>query len=528
MRISLIIFLMITTFLSADYDAKSSYSVDELIRSTVKTHPNIKIYEQLLRGSTARVNGAMWSYFPTPRASAYRTDKGVEGLTLAVSQPIWTGGKLNAKHNSAVASEKASRFELRENAYILIETLIGTIESYLNAKGSVKALQDGLDELNDLRAMLERRIAAGVSSRADLELLKSRIYQAESDLSSAKSTMSSALSQMELLTSKHFSENIDIYSNKQKEMLSPVNYYVDRMEQTHPALRKLEAQVETAKADKSVAKAAIWPDVSVVVEKRTAGTDPFDTGYNSDTAVYLSVNASPGAGLSALSGIQEAEAKVMKLIYEKESKQRDLTDKIHFAYNDYTAALIRQKSQKSTIDASSNVLASYKRLFLAGKKQWLDLVNTSRELTNSKIAYAQLNSVLISSSYTLDLLAGNIDVMGGVLGDDYARPESPDMLQAKNKKEPENITINEINKIEKFYIQIGSKEDTQESDVAQRAEKAGYKSMAFHYDTYTRLLIGPYEDKAEMYDDLKVVRAEVDKNALPVKMKEKNTLEQKQ
>ena len=341
-----------------------------------------------------------------------------------------------------------------------MQTLIGTIKSYLEAKGSVKSLKDGLDELNDLRAMLERRIKAGVSSRADLELLKSRIYQAESDLNYARSTMNSALSQMELLTNKHFAENIDIYSSRQKEMLSPVNYYVDKMVETHPALRKIEAQVENAKAEKSAAKAAIWPDLSVVVEKRTAGTDPFDTGYNNDTSVYLSLSASPGAGLSAYSGVQEAEAKVMKLVYEKESKQRDLTDAIRFAYNDYTSALYRLKSQKSNIDASTKVMASYKRLFLAGKKQWLDMVNTSRELTNTKMAYSQLNSVLISSGYTLELLSGNIDVRGGILGGNASSSKSSEILRAENKAPLENTDV--IKTKDEYYIQIESAENKDE------------------------------------------------------------------
>jgi hypothetical protein len=333
--------------------------------------------------------------------------------------------------------------------------------------------------------------------------------------------MSSALSQMELLTSKRFGENIDIYSNRQKEMLSPANYYVDKMIETHPALRKIEAEVETAKAEKSVAKAAIWPDLSVVVEKRTAGTDPFDTTNDNDTAVYLSLSASPGAGLSAYSGVQEAEAKVMKLIYEKESKERDLSDSIRFAYNDYTSALYRLKSQKSNIDASSNVMASYKRLFLAGKKQWLDIVNTSRELTNTKIAYSQLNSVLISSGYTLELLAGNIDVMGGMVGENISSSKSSKIIQAENKASQEDAFT--IKARDEYYIEITSQEDEKNSAIIKKAQEVGYKINIVG----KRLVIGPYLDKKELFDDLKIVKTEVDNSAQSIKFKDKNILEQK-
>ena len=75
----------------------------------------------------------------------------------------------------------------------------------------------------------------------------------------------------------------------------------------------------------------------------------------------------------------------------------------------YHSAFDRIGSTKKSIEASQKVLASYKRLFIAGKRQWLDLVNTSRELTQYHIGLATLRASLITSSYRLALQTGNID-----------------------------------------------------------------------------------------------------------------------
>ena len=61
------------------------------------------------------------------------------------------------------------------------------------------------------------------------------------------------------------------------------------------------------------------------------------------------------------------------------------------------------------IESSEKVLDSYKRLFIAGKRQWLDLVNASREVTQNYISLATLRAMLISSSYRLAVQAGKID-----------------------------------------------------------------------------------------------------------------------
>ena len=45
-----------------------------------------------------------------------------------------------------------------------------------------------------------------------------------------------------------------------------------------------------------------------------------------------------------------------------------------------------------------------KRLFITGKRQWLDLVNASREVTQSQISLATLRAVFVTSAYSYNFV----------------------------------------------------------------------------------------------------------------------------
>lgn len=123
----------------------SQHLISDFITMMFDTHPNIKMYQQMIKGAEASVDGAMWSYFPTPTLGTNYTTKNIDGTTIAIEQPLWTGGKLDAAYDMAIANKDASQFSLKENGYLLVETLLNTIQTYLKAKEDLVALHNGKD-----------------------------------------------------------------------------------------------------------------------------------------------------------------------------------------------------------------------------------------------------------------------------------------------------------------------------------------------------------------------------------------------
>ncbi len=71
-------------------------------------------------------------------------------------------------------------------------------------------------------------------------------------------------------------------------------------------------------------------------------------------------------------------------------------------------SLDRKRSIQRTIKASAEVLASYDRLFIAGKRNWLDVINAARELIQAQTTLAEAEALWIASRARLRLHVGEM------------------------------------------------------------------------------------------------------------------------
>lgn len=386
------------------------YSVETLMNSSFKTYPSIQASRYVIQGADASVDGAKWNYFPTPSVDVSQ-GSGRRGTTMRLDQPLWTGGKLDATMDIAQSRKNEAEFTLDETAYTLIDNLLRVLQNYVQADGSIHANEEGKKQLELFEQMLSRRIEAGVSSVADSELLRARLSQINADLVVAKSKQKTAKSQLELLIGSRLECGINFGNKNVLEQNTLIDEMTLQMISTHPTLKKLSEQIKTAEAEKAKAKAVIWPNVSLRAE-HTRGSMYTDQA-TTDNLVYVAVSMSPGAGLSALSSIQSAEARVLQVQSDRLTKERELSDALMRDYDEYHASIDRIDGIHKTIAASQNVLDSYSRLFIAGKRQWLDLVNSSRELTQNKLTLAELKATLVGSAYRLSLKNGEIKLGSG-------------------------------------------------------------------------------------------------------------------
>lgn len=420
MRIFIVIFLCFDLFgAKVVYLADNNISkdtpqctlkVNELVDSLLESHPNIQVSRQAIKNSDSQLQSSYWGYFPSPSIDVSQASNRRSTL-LRIDQPLWTGGKLDANVDIASSKLSESKNTLDESAYALTETLIRVLQNYLHADKNIVVLRDGKKQLEVFDAMLKKRIKAGASSRSDYNLIKSRISQVDTDLAVALNRRKTAFSQLESLIGKSISCDIN-FTNEipliQNESLEEIN---SQMLESHPTLKKLSSQIITAEAERNKAKAAIWPNVSLRAEHQAGSV--YSNQSSGDSVVYIALQASTGAGLSALSNIQSAEAMVLQARYEKISKEQEFANSLLSEFNDYHMSLEQINGLENTIDASQNVLKSYTRLFLAGKRQWLDLVNSSREVTQNKMSLADLEASLWGITYRLALKQGKIKLISG-------------------------------------------------------------------------------------------------------------------
>ena len=399
-----IILILTSTLWCAPNDANLS-TVDTLITRVLETHPKLSASRMQIKASKSGVDAAKWGYYPTPSLDL---GGGKNSSTLArLEQPLWAGGRIDATYDISLSKQHESEVALDENAYTLIDSLLQTLQNLTQARGRVRAISEGQKQLDDFNAMLNRRIEAGVSSLADEELIKARLAQINTDLTIAKIAERTACSQLRLITSQSdLSCTLDADRTPSPDTQRTSEEMIAQMLKTHPSMLKSTIQIQTAEYEKNKAKAVLWPTIALRAEYQKGSV--YTTYANENTIVYLSAQMTPGAGLSSLSGIEASEATIQQLKFNKLTLEQDLTQSLLRDIDDHRSALDRVQGTTLSIDASQKVLESYARLFLAGKRQWLDLVNSSREVTQNRISLEDLLATATISTYRLKLKTGEL------------------------------------------------------------------------------------------------------------------------
>lgn len=385
-----------------------------LLKQLITTHPSIMMSQEIIKGSKAKIDSAYWGFFPTPSVDVSARNGDNYTTVARLDQPVWTGGKITSKYDIAKSQELENLNGLKETSFKLIENYFAIIEKYTQAKSNIIELEIGLKNLEALEDMLKRRINSGISSSSDNQLLSARIQQTQSDLVLAKNKYKVSIMQLELILDEKISCDINL-SNIKILHSNKIEDTINRLLAFHPSITKADTQIQTAKYELENVKASIMPNLSLRAEHRRGDlySDDYDKDSSNQSVVYFTFTASTSSGLSALSDIEASKLRVSELKFKKQTVKKELIDSVLSDYNNYEIAKTRIKILKKSVLSANNVLESYKRLFIAGKKQWLNLVDASRELMNYKIqlANAQTNKNILA--YKLALKNGQIDLLNG-------------------------------------------------------------------------------------------------------------------
>lgn len=377
------------------------------------THPSVSMSKDIIKGAEYREDSAFWGYFPTPSVDVSAKDSDTYQTTLRLDQPIWTGGKLDSAYDRAKAEKNEAFQSYDENQYKLIEMYLNTLIEYMESTQKIKVLNENLKQFKSLMRMLDRMTVAGVLSKADKDLLDSRMSNVYSDLVITKAKLKVAKIKFEILVSEPI--NCDVMFEYQPIFTSEIKVerLVESIKEFHPTLKMLNEQISSAIAEVDGSKSKLWPTLSLRAEHRegslyTEIAEPADQNL-----VYFSLQVSPGAGLSSLSDISAAKINVSKMKYQKLTKEKELIDNLMADYISYISAKSSMEVVSDAVKSLKDVYESNKRLFLAQEKKWLDLVNSLSELNRQKIYYSKHLVAMKAYEYKIALQTGKIDLKTG-------------------------------------------------------------------------------------------------------------------
>ena len=93
---------------------------------------------------------------------------------------------------------------------------------------------------------------------------------------------------------------------------------------------------------------------------------------------------------------------------QQEGALKELDERLLQDWHDYAALRLRLPDLDSVQAAARELTESSKRLFVTGRKSWLDLQNAVREQLQAELAQAEAQALMFALQYRLALHAGQV------------------------------------------------------------------------------------------------------------------------
>ena len=407
----------------AQADDKLRLDLHDLLSLAVDSHPSVQSQLSLLGAAEEAVNSALWQYYPTPSVSVQNTlnPQTVAGFSgdsrvtvLALTQPLWTGGRIEAGVDKAQAYAQGASASLAETKQQLAIRVVQAYGDWLSAYRKRLAYQVGLAQHVRLKDQVVRRIHEGQAAASDLALAQGRLSSLEADLALASTQEEVSLARLsQLLGQPVVSHSLTRSLSNPLPVSLSISDLLAQAQSFAPALIRARSNVQVQQSAIQEARSANLPEVSLRLE-RQHGNFSF-LGSPSQTRGFVTLSSKLGAGLSTFAAVNETVQRHAAALSELEAQQRNLAEQVMTDHALLVTSQSRRQALQSSADLADEVLASWDRQYLAGRKSWQDLMNSAREQVQVRAQLADLEGTQLVASWRLALITGQLAKRTGQL-----------------------------------------------------------------------------------------------------------------
>ena len=383
--------------------------LEQLMSSALSSHPSSRAQALQLESSQAGLEGARWQFYPTPsvaveKANSSPTDIAYQGddtvTTLRLQQPLWTGGRLTAGVQKAKANLALNQALLAEVRQQLALRVLQNYGDWLGAYLKNIANQKSMATHSRLRAQVARRIEMGVSSDSDLVLAVARIESLASDISVTTTQQEIALARLGQMLGQPVDANALRAAIAAPYWInSDLQQLIDQTVADSPAVMKAQAQAALQESMMAERRSDFYPEVYLRAELQH-GNYAY-RNMSDESRIFIGLSSHFGAGLSSSSGVAAASAQYQAALAEVETQTRSISEQVLADHALAASSKSRLSALQVSLRATKDVSESYDRQFLAGRKTWLDVMNAARELAQTEIQLADIESTQVVVTWRL-------------------------------------------------------------------------------------------------------------------------------
>jgi adhesin transport system outer membrane protein len=399
-----------------DRMAASPINYRHYLAVVVTQHPSVQSAQNQLESARQDVEGAKWQFLPTPSIGAEKSSKSSNGFSdtrttfARLQQPIWTGGRLTAQLDKAQAQETIASLTLAEQRLTLAQRWLQLWAETQAAELKVQAFADSEEQHRKYVQQVQSRAQEGQAPRSDTQLSLTRLAAVQAELEQARSQKRQAISRLEQLygaplpvNAIRWTASLPSQNAMAGGLRRPASDWISLVQDQHPSLQKAAAVTRTVQADLELSKAKTFPELYVRGEISDGDIS------KSTRQIYIGMTSSFGAGLSNLSTIAAAQAKLNAQEHEIETRRRDIADQVQADIQSLESQSQRLQYLEQAYTSAQEYLQASERQFAAGRKSWQELMNTAREKAQNMAQLADAKSLHWLAQQRLNLLSMGVD-----------------------------------------------------------------------------------------------------------------------
>ena len=382
--------------------AAASLNLSETLRLAASHHPSIQAKQAELLAAQGDLESARWSRFPTLSTEATAAGGRPQGALL-IQQPLWAGGKIDAQNRLAQAQVTLAEAGLQETRISMMQQAGQQFFEVVRWQKRLDVARKNEQEHRKLMDLIERRVVAEISPQTDQVLASARLQQAVNERIQFQRGLQTAQLALQQLV-----------GDVPLSLEAPSVLVWQRLEEgaaveaskAHSAeLLRWRTQQEVAQAQIDMAQAGLFPTLALAHRRNLGRSD----NTTESQRTYLSLQFTPGPGLSARSAAAAARARLETSVQNASAFERQLEQQVRTALADLQALTQQMAPTRLLVAATEDVVASYLRQYQIGKKNWLDVLNALRESAQATYSAVDVQANTESLQLRLMLLTGQLN-----------------------------------------------------------------------------------------------------------------------
>jgi adhesin transport system outer membrane protein len=380
------------------------------LQATLEHNPAVKGKQAEVNAKGYNVDSAKARRYPALSVQANNLTDNIDQGILRLDQPLWAFGKIDTAIEQAQANVIADQLQLLQVKRQLLEE---TAVAYANIDGirqrELIAKKNNVEH-ERLHQRISRRNEGQLASETDVRLSYSRLLRARTQLQQLQGELLVAHTELHALTQINVDtdEAVDLTlatlpSLAEVNRLAKVNSADIHFKRQQLAVVRLTVKSE---------KLASSPTLYFRVEH-----DVFDHGASVDeTRVGLAFESSlEGLGLVAYGRVQGAESRLEAAKYDLSVALNELSRKVNILMTNRQVQNNLKYSQSLTVEAVEATMDSFLRQYETGRKSLVEVLNTQRDLTETRLLFSQIKSEWLTLSLKLAAITGSLDELAGLI-----------------------------------------------------------------------------------------------------------------